>query len=151
MSDDNDITIELQTELIPYFASGLDDIAKLKDSKADKADIPDSDSFNYLFDDIKIKINKFDSEIKEINQRLDNIFAKVVNQENKGDLNTNEMNVNREILQAYLTKEEFDSYIKPRDIDYQKTKKELQKISENVSQLMITIIQCEKFFQRKNR
>ena len=117
----------------------LDDIAKLKDSKADKADIPDSDSFNYLFDDIKIKINKFDSEIKEINQRLDNIFAKVVNQENKGDLNTNEMNVNREILQAYLTKEEFDSYIKPRDIDYQKTKKELQKISENVSQVMITI------------
>ena len=117
----------------------LDDIAKLKDSKADKADIPDSDSFNYLFDDIKIKINKFDSEIKEINQRLDNIFAKVVNQENKGELNTNEMNVNREILQAYLTKEEFDSYIKPRDIDYQKTKKELQKISENVSQLMITI------------
>ena len=117
----------------------LDDIAKLKDSKADKADIPDSDSFNYLFDDIKIKINKFDSEIKEINQRLDNIFAKVVNQENKGELNTNEMNVNREILQAYLTKEEFDSYIKPRDIDYQKTKKELQKISDNVSQLMITI------------
>jgi len=117
----------------------LDDIAKLKDSKADKADIPDSDSFNYLFDDIKIKINKFDSEIKEINQRLDNIFAKVVNQENKGELNTNEMNVNREILQAYLTKEEFDSYIKPRDIDYQKTKKELQKISENVSQVMITI------------
>ena len=117
----------------------LDDIAKLKESKADKADIPDSDSFNYLFDDIKIKINKFDSDIKEINQRLDNIFAKVVKQENKGELNTTEMNVNREILQAYLTKDEFNSYIKSRDIDYQKTREELRKISENVSQVMIAI------------
>ena len=117
----------------------LDDIAKLKESKADKADIPDSDSFNYLFDDIKIKINKFDSDIKEINQRLDNIFAKVVKQENKGELNTTEMNINREILQAYLTKDEFNSYIKSRDIDYQKTREELRKISENVSQVMIAI------------
>ena len=116
----------------------LEDIAKLKGSKADKVDIPDSDTFNFLLDDIKIKIKKFDSDIKEINQRLDNILAMVTNQDNKGNSNTDEMNINREILKAYLTKEEFDSYVKIKDIDFQKAKKELQKINENLSQVMTT-------------
>ena len=42
----------------------LDDIAKLKESKADKSEIPDPDSFNYLLDDIKQKIKTYDVEIK---------------------------------------------------------------------------------------
>ena len=56
----------------------LDDIAKLKESKADKSEIPDADSFNYLLDDVRQKIKTYDVEIKEIYQRLDSILAKLV-------------------------------------------------------------------------
>ena len=117
----------------------LDDIAKLKDSKADKIDIPDSDSFNYLLDDIKAKIKKFDLDIKEINQRLDNILTKIVNQNNKGDQGFNGYNIDRDILQAYLTKDEFDSSMRSRDEDLNKLKKEMQKSKDYISQMMATL------------
>ena len=76
----------------------LDDIAKLKDTKADKTDIPDSDSFNYLLDDIKVKIKKF-----------------------------------------YLTKDEFDKYIKPKEGELVLLNKEMSKAKDYISQLMNTI------------
>ena len=116
----------------------LDDIAKLKDTKADKADIPDSDSFNYLLDDIKVKIKKFDLEIKEINQRQDTILAKLVNQE-KFEQNSNGFALDREILQAYLTKDEFDKYIKPKEGELVLLNKEMSKAKDYISQLMNTI------------
>ena len=117
----------------------LDDIAKLKDSKADKTDIPDSDSFNYLLDDIKVKIKKFDLDIKEINQRLDTILAKMVNQDNRVDEGSNANNIDREMLQAYLTKDDFDNNMKSRDEDLNKLKKEMQKAKDYISQMMATL------------
>ena len=117
----------------------LDDIAKLKDSKADKADIPDADSFNYLLDDIRVKIKKFDLDIKEINQRIDSILAKMVNQDNMGDQVFNGINIDREILQAYLTKDDFDNYMKSRDEDINKLKNEMQKAKDYISQMMTSL------------
>lgn len=117
----------------------LDDIAKLKDSKADKADIPDADSFNYLLDDIKVKIKKFDLDIKEINQKIDSILAKMVNQDNMGDQGFNGINLDREILQAYLTKDDFDNYMKSRDEDINKLKKEMQKAKDYIAQMMASL------------
>ena len=116
----------------------LDDIAKLKDSKADKADIPDADSFNYLLDDIKVKIKKFDLDIKEINQKIDSILAKMVNQDNMGDQGFNGI-LDREILQAYLTKDDFDNYMKSRDEDINKLKKEMQKAKDYIAQMMASL------------
>ena len=117
----------------------LDDIAKLKDSKADKADIPDADSFNYLLDDIRVKIKKFDLDIKEINQRIDSILAKMVNQDNMGDQVFSGINIDREILQAYLTKDDFDNYMKSRDEDINKLKNEMQKAKDYISQMMTSL------------
>ena len=92
----------------------LDDIAKLKETKANKADIPDQDSFNFLLDDIKTKIKKFEAEIKDINQKIDGILSKLVNQDNnnnnKIDQSFGGININKEILQAFLSKEEFENY-----------------------------------------
>ena len=116
----------------------LEDIAKLKDSKADKTDIPDSDSFNYLLDDVKAKIKKFDVEMKEINQRLDNILAKMINQD-KTDTNSNGIKLDKEILQIYLTKDEFDSYIKPKEEELIKLIKEMAQAKDYLSQFMGSI------------
>ena len=116
----------------------LEDIAKLKDSKADKTDIPDSDSFNYLLDDVKAKIKKFDVEIKEINQRLDNVLAKLINQD-KTDTNSNGIKLDKEILQIYLTKDEFDSYIKPKEEELIKLIKEMAQAKDYLSQFMGSI------------
>ena len=116
----------------------LEDIAKLKDSKADKTDIPDSDSFNYLLDDVKAKIKKFDVEIKEINQRLDNVLAKLINQD-KTDTNSNGIKLDKEILQIYLTKDEFDNYIKPKEEELIKLIKEMAQAKDYLSQFMGSI------------
>ena len=116
----------------------LEDIAKLKDSKADKTDIPDSDSFNYLLDDVKAKIKKFDVEMKEINQRLDNILAKMINQD-KTDTNSNGIKLDKEILQIYLTKDEFDNYIKPKEEELIKLIKEMAQAKDYLSQFMGSI------------
>ena len=116
----------------------LEDIAKLKDSKADKTDIPDSDSFNYLLDDVKAKIKKFDVEMKEINQRLDNVLAKLINQD-KTDTNSNGIKLDKEILQIYLTKDEFDNYIKPKEEELIKLIKEMAQAKDYLSQFMGSI------------
>ena len=113
----------------------LDDIAKLKDSKADKADIPDADSFNYLLDDVKSKMKTHDVEIKEINQRLDNVLAKMVSQENSKGVQNIDI-FDKELLQIYLTKDDFDNNMKGRDEEFQKVKKDLQKAKDYLSQLM---------------
>ena len=114
----------------------LDDIAKLKETKADRADIPDQDSFNYLLDDIKTKIKKFDLDIKEINQKIDSILTKMVSQENKGDQTLGGINIDKDILQAFLPKDEFDSYIKPKEEELSNINNDIQKIKELLSQLM---------------
>ena len=115
----------------------LDDIAKLKESKADKSEIPDPDSFNYLLDDIKQKIKTYDVEIKEIYQRLDSILAKLVTQGSYQGMNG--YSIDRNVLKAYLTKDEFDKNMKPRDEDLNKLTREMPKAKDYISQMMITI------------
>ena len=114
----------------------LDDIAKLKESKADKSEIPDADSFNYLLDDVRQKIKTYDIEIKEIYQRLDSILAKLVSHDRdfQGGLG-----LDRDILKAYLTKDEFDKNMKSRDEDLNKLTKEMPKIKDYISHLMTNI------------
>ena len=111
----------------------LEDISKLKDTKADKCDIPDADSFNHLFDDINNKIKKFESEIEEINKRLDKIYSSMQNKDNKGDI---DFNFNKDILQGYVTKDDFDTHIKENEDEFYRIKKEINKIKENLSQVM---------------
>lgn len=113
----------------------LDDIAKLKDAKADKADIPDQDSYNYLLDDIRIKVKKHDNELKELTQRSDNIYSKIIKQE-RNEENTNIVNLNKEILKNFESKEEFDIYMKPIEEDLTKIKSEFQKMKDYLSQIM---------------
>ena len=115
----------------------LDDIAKLKESKADKSEIPDPDSFNYLLDDIRQKIKTYDVEIKEIYQRLDSILAKLVTQGSYQGMNG--YSIDRNVLKAYLTKDEFDKNMKSRDEDLNKLTREMPKAKDYISQMMITI------------
>ena len=110
----------------------LENISKLKDTKADKCDIPDSDSFNRLFDDINNKIKKYDREIEEIKKRLDNIYSSILNKD-KGDI---DFNLNKDILQGYVTKDDFDTHIKENEDEFYKIKKEINKIKDNLSQVM---------------
>ena len=114
----------------------LEDIAKLKDVKADKCDIPDSDSFNHLFDDINNNHKKIESEIEEINKRLDNIYSSMLNKDNKEDFDNQ---INKEILQAYVTKDDLDTHIKENEDEFYKIKREISKIKDNLSQVMTAI------------
>ena len=113
----------------------LDDISKLKDAKADKADIPDQDSYNFLLDDIKAKIKKHDSDIKELSQRTDNFFSKKLNQQ-RDEQNSNMVNLNREFLKIFLTKEDFFKHLKPIEIDLLNIKNDYQKAKDYLSQVM---------------
>ena len=113
----------------------LEDIAKLKDVKADKCDIPDSDSFNHLFDDINNNHKKLENDIGEINKRLDNIYSSMLNKDN----NKEETDINKDILQGFITKDELDTHIKDNEDDFYKIKKEINKIKDNLSQVMNAI------------
>ena len=104
-------------------------------TNSNQADIPDADSFNYLLDDVKSKMKTHDVEIKEINQRLDNILAKMVNKENNKGVQNIDI-FDKELLQIYLTKDDFDNNMKGRDEEFQKMKKDLQKAKDYLSQLM---------------
>ena len=114
----------------------LEDIAKLKDVKADKCDIPEIDSFSHIFDDLNNNNKKLESEIEEINKRLDNIYSSMLNKENKEDLDDH---INKEILQAYVTKDDFDTHIKENEDEFYLIKKEINKIKDNLSQVMNAI------------
>ena len=115
----------------------LEDITKLKDVKADRCDIPEYDSFNKLFDELNKKNKKLDNQIEEINKRLDNIYTSILNKDNTKEDTDNCLN--KEMLQGYLTKDDFDTHIKEAEDEFYKIKKEISKIKENVSQVMNAI------------
>ena len=115
----------------------LDDISKLKEAKADKADIPDQDSYNFLLDDIKAKLKKHDSDIKELSQRSDNFFSKKLNEQR--DEQNNMVNLNKEFLKIFLTKEDFFKHLKPIEIDLLNIKNDYQKAKDYLSQIMISM------------
>ena len=114
----------------------LEDIAKLKDVKADRCDIPEFDSFSHLFDDINNNNKKLENEIEEINKRLDNIYSSYLNRDNtkeEGD------HFNKEILEGYVTKDDFETHTKENEDEFYLIKKEIGKIKENLSQVMNAI------------
>ena len=115
----------------------LDDIAKLKDAKADKADIPDQDSYNYLLEDIRSKIKKHESDIKTLTQRFDNFFSKKLNQQR--DEQNNMANLNKDMFKFFLTKEEYYKHLKPIELDLLNIKNDFQKEKEYLSQVMLSI------------
>ena len=114
----------------------LEDIAKLKDVKADKCDIPEADSFNHLLDDVNNNNKKLENEIEEINKRLDTLYSSMLNKDNKEDYDNQ---LNREILQAYVTKDDFETHIKDNEDEFYRIKKEISKIKDNLSQVMSAI------------
>ena len=114
----------------------LEDIAKLKDVKADKCDIPEPDLFNHLLDDVNNNNKKLETEIEEINKRLDTLYSSMLNKDNKEDFDNQ---LNREILQAYVTKDDFETHIKENEDEFYRIKKEISKIKDNLSQVMNAI------------
>ena len=115
----------------------LEDIAKLKDVKADKCDIPDPDSFNHLFDDINKNHKKLENQVEEINKRLDNIYSSILNKDNNNeDINGQ---FNQEMLQGFVIKDDFDNHLKDNEDEFYKVKKDINKIKENLSYVMNAI------------
>ena len=120
----------------------LEDLAKLKDVKADKCDIPETDSFNNLFDEINNNTKRVENEIEEIKKRIDNMYATMLNKENTKT--ETDSHINKEMLQGYVTKDDFDTHIKDNEDEFYKIKKEISKIKENLSQVMIAIKKKQK-------
>ena len=117
----------------------LDDIAKLKDAKADKADIPDQDSYNFLLEDIRAKIKKHETDIKILAKRLDNFFSKKLNQQRDEEQNANMVNLNKDMFKLFLTKEEYYKQLKPIEEDLLNIKNDFKKEKEYLSQVMTSI------------
>ena len=115
----------------------LEDIAKLKDVKADKCDIPELDSYSNLFDDINNAIKRLENEKEEINKRLDNMYSTMLNKDNTKTETDN--HINKEILQAYVTKDDFETHLKDNEDEFYRIKKEISKIKENLTQVMSAI------------
>lgn len=125
----------------------LEDITKLKDVKADRCDIPELDSLTHLFDDINNNHKKLENEIEEINKRIDNIYSSWLNKDNTkedGD------HFNKEILEGYTTKDDFEIHTKENEDEFYLIKKEIGKIKENVSQVMNAIKKKSDQFELNN-
>ena len=100
------MTVEQIIEHLNGLKLHCEDIAKLKDVKADKCDIPDPDSFNHLFDDINKNHKKLENQVEEINKRLDNIYSSILNKDNNNeDINGQ---FNQEMLQGFVIKDDFE-------------------------------------------
>lgn len=116
-----------------------EDIAKLKDVKADKFDIPELDSFNKLFDEIDKKNKKLESDIDEINKRLDSMYTMILNKDSKREEVDNSNNINKKYLERYVTKEDLEAHKMDNEEEFNRIKKEINKLKDNLSQVMNTV------------
>ena len=116
-----------------------EDIAKLKDVKADKFDIPELDSFNKLFDEIDKKNKKLENDIDEINKRLDSMYTMILNKDSKREEVDNSNNINKKYLERYVTKEDLEAHKMDNEEEFNKIKKEINKLKDNLSQVMNTV------------
>lgn len=117
----------------------LEDIAKLKDVKADKFDIPELDSFNKLFDEIDKKNKKIESDIDEINKRLDSMYTMILNKDSNREEVDNSNTINKRTLERYVTKEDLEAHKMENDEEFNRIKKEINKLKDNISQVMSTV------------
>lgn len=117
----------------------LEDIAKLKDVKADKFDIPELDSFNKLFDELDKKNKKLESDIDEINKRLDSMYTMILNKDSNREEVDNSNTINKRMLERYATKEDLEAHKMENEEEFNRIKKEINKLKDNLSQVMNTI------------
>ena len=117
----------------------LEDIAKLKDVKADKFDIPELDSFNKLFDEIDKKNKKIESDIDEINKRLDSMYTMILNKDSNREEVDNSNTINKRTLERYVTKEDLEAHKMENEEEFNRIKKEINKLKDNISQVMSTV------------
>ena len=117
----------------------LEDIAKLKDVKADKFDIPELDSFNKLFDESEKKNKKLESDIDEINKRLDSMYTMILNKDNNREEVDNSNTFNKKMLERYVTKDDLESHKMENEEEFNRIKREINKLKDNLSQVMNTI------------
>lgn len=117
----------------------LEDIAKLKDVKADKFDIPELDSFNKLFDEIDKKNKKLESDIDEINKRLDSMYTMILNKDTNREEVDNNNTINKKMLERYVTKDDLEAHRIDNEDEFNRIRKEINKIKDNLSQVMNTI------------
>ena len=117
----------------------LEDIAKLKDVKADKFDIPELDSFNKLFDEIDKKNKKLESDIDEINKRLDSMYTMILNKDSNKEEVDNSNTINKRTLERYVTKEDLEAHKMENEEEFNRIKKEINKLKDNISQVMSTV------------
>jgi len=117
----------------------LEDIAKLKDVKADKFDIPELDSFNKLFDELDKKNKKLESDIDEINKRLDSMYTMILNKDSNREEVDNSNTINKRTLERYVTKEDLEAHKMENEEEFNRIKKEINKLKDNLSQVMNTV------------
>ena len=117
----------------------LEDIAKLKDVKADKFDIPELDSFNKLFDESDKKNKKLESDIDEINKRLDSMYTMILNKDNNREEVDNSNTFNKKMLERYVTKDDLEAHKMENEEEFNRIKREINKLKDNLSQVMNTI------------
>jgi len=117
----------------------LEDIAKLKDVKADKFDIPELDSFNKLFDEIDKKYKKLENDIDEINKRLDSMYTMILNKDTNREEVDNGKTINKKMLERYVTKEDLEAHKNDNEDEFNRIKKEIKNIKDNLSQIMNTL------------
>ena len=117
----------------------LEDIAKLKDVKADKFDIPELDSFNKLFDELDKKNKKLESDIDEINKRLDSMYTMILNKDSNREEVDNSNTINKRMLERYATKEDLEAHKMENEEEFNRIKKEINKLKDNLSQVMNTV------------
>ena len=117
----------------------LEDIAKLKDVKADKFDIPELDSFNKLFDEIDKKYKKLENDIDEINKRLDSMYTMILNKDTNREEVDNGKTINKKMLERYVTKEDLEAHKNDNEDEFNRIKKEIKNIKDNLTQIMNTL------------
>ena len=117
----------------------LEDIAKLKDVKADKFDIPELDSFNKLFDETDKKNKKLESDIDEINKRLDSMYTMILNKDNNREEVDNSNTITKKMLERYVTKDDLEAHKMENEEEFNRIKREINKLKDNLSQVMNTI------------
>ena len=117
----------------------LEDIAKLKGVKADKFDIPELDSFNKLFDELDKKNKKLESDIDEINKRLDSMYTMILNKDSNREEVDNSNTINKRTLERYVTKEDLEAHKMENEEEFNRIKKEINKLKDNISQVMSTV------------
>ena len=115
-----------------------DEFAKLKDIKANKFDIPDLTEINKAIKDNASKYNKLLSEINNLNKKMEQLYN------NFGDGLSGKTDIKnlmdytniKEILDNYLTKDEYETDMSQIKEEILKLMKEINNLKENINTIL---------------